>query len=157
MGNSISLVCCPYDLVRERGDVLVMKEDGESLRFKDGTLVKDILSSYPYHKIVRCCSERTVIPGEAQLNCNWLYFLLPLGLALSETAYQNLVRSATSQNLIAKRAATIKITEENQRRIKDITIRQNDMGKGGFNNHYSSTYKWKPILRTIPEIASPSA
>ncbi|KAI3526388.1 hypothetical protein L1887_05640 [Cichorium endivia] len=153
MGNSISVVCCPYELVRERGQVLVIKEDGESLRFKNGTLVKDVLSAYPYHKIIRCCSERTVIPEESQLNCNWLYFLLPVGLALSEAAYQSLVRSATSRHQATNRATTVKIPEDNQLG-KD---RQDYKGRGGLYNDYSATYKWKPILRTIPEIASPSA
>lgn len=151
MGNSISLVCCPYELVRDRGDVLVIKEDGESLRFKDGIFVKDILFAYPYHKIIRCCSERTVIPKENQLSCNWLYFLLPVGLALSEAAYRSLIRSAASQNLNANITTMIKIEENNQQR------KENDhKGKGPAYKDCSSTYKWKPILRTIPEIASPS-
>ncbi|CAH1418003.1 unnamed protein product [Lactuca virosa] len=151
MGNSISLVCCPYELVRERGDVLVIKEDGESLRFKDGIFVKDILFAYPYHKIIRCCSERTVVPRENQLSCNWLYFLLPVGLALSEAAYRSLIRSAASQNLNASITTMIKIEENNQQR------KENDhKGKGPAYKDCSSTYKWKPILRTIPEITSPS-
>lgn len=149
MGNSISLMCCPNELTKQRGEVLVIKEDGESLKFKDGILVKDVLSAYPYHKIIRCCSERTVLLGETQLNCIWLYFLLPVGLALSEVAYQNLVRSVVSRNLVANGANKFMIDENNQN------------GNGGIrqyhtNNEPSCSYKWKPHLRTIPEIATPS-
>ncbi|KAI3667844.1 hypothetical protein L6452_42914 [Arctium lappa] len=153
MGNSISFVCCPNELVRQRGEVLVIKEDGESLRFKDGILVKDVLSAYPYHKIIRCCSERTVVPIETQLSCNWLYLLLPVGLALSEVVYKSLVQSVASQNLIANGAYRIKIEMENKEKGDGGNNRQAHKGIG---SHCSSTYKWKPILKSIPEMASPS-
>lgn len=151
MGNSISQVCCQNEFVKQRVEVLVLKEDGESLRFKEGTFVKDILSAYPYHKIIRCCSLRTVLSGETQLSCNWLYLLLPVGLALSEAAYQNLVRSAASQNLIA-RPQKIKFENIQQESQKGNEGDRQDK----LYNEYSFSYRWKPILRTIPEIASPS-
>ncbi|KAI3829913.1 hypothetical protein L1987_04044 [Smallanthus sonchifolius] len=150
MGNSISHLCCQNELMKQRGEVLVIKEDGESVRFKDGTLVKDVLSAYPYHKIIKCCTEKTVLMGEVQLSCNSLYFLLPAGLALSEAAYQSLVRSAASRNLVANMSSRIQINENNQ---------QASLG-GDRQDHayidYSCSYKWKPVLRTIPEIATPS-
>lgn len=153
MGNSVSLVCCQAELVKQRVEVLVIKEDGESLRFKDGTLVKDILYAYPYHKIIRCCSQRTVLPGDAQLSCNTLYFLLPVGLAVSEAVYRSLLQSVASQNLITKR--TFKIDDSNKHGNKENGNRSAQDHRR--DNEFSCNYKWKPHLRTIPEIASPSA
>ncbi|GKA27730.1 hypothetical protein Tco_0713898 [Tanacetum coccineum] len=157
MGNSVSLVCCQDELVKQRVEVLVIKEDGDSLRFKDGTLVRDILSAYPYHKIIRCCSQRTVLPGDAQVSCNALYFLLPVGLAVSEAVYRSLVQSVASRNLITKR--TFKIDESNQHGNENGygSAKQDHRRDTGSNNELSCNYKWKPHLRTIPEIASPSA
>ncbi|KAK1428589.1 hypothetical protein QVD17_17427 [Tagetes erecta] len=151
MGNSVSLLCCQNELTRQRGDVLVIKEDGESVRFKDGMFVKDVLSAYPHHKIIKCCTEKTVLTGETQLSCNSLYFLLPAGLALSEAAYQSLVRSAASHNLFPNMASRIQINQ-NCHRIGNSGERQNEID----NEVNSYSYKWKPMLRTIPEIATPS-
>ncbi|KAL8215138.1 hypothetical protein R6Q57_004587 [Mikania cordata] len=149
MGNSKSILCCQKELTRQ-GAVVVIKEDGDSLRFKDGTLVKDILFAYPYHKIIKCCTEKTVLTGETQLSCNSLYFLLPVGLALSEAAYQSLVRSAISQNLVPNMPSRVHVNVNKE--VGNEGDRQDHMC-----NDYSCSYKWRPVLMTIPEIATPSA
>ncbi|KAK2991623.1 hypothetical protein RJ640_025250 [Escallonia rubra] len=143
MGASQSCSLCPDDSNKE---VRVMKEDGESIRLKGGTRVRDILDAYPYHKVIRCCSDRTVLAESFQLSCNWLYFLLPEGLAVNDETYRSLIRCAMSKDLIVSRA-TNKGSDGGQALCDDLSSDDDD----------DCGYKkppWKPTLQSIREVNS---
>lgn len=163
MGNSQSCNLCSPDVSKE--NVIVMKENGESIEFKPGTKVYDVLASHPFHKVIRCCSERTVLSENSTLNCNSLYFLLPQGLSISDATYRSLVNSAISKQLIVPKAAMPAHESDN---IGTNVGTSNTRKHENFLNNLSTDYDiydeyicnkfapWKPGLKPIPEVISPS-
>lgn len=157
MGGGASCICDPSS----RREVLVMKENGEFLRFKEYIRVKDILAANPYQKVIRCCSDRNhVLPDSFQLSCNQLYFLLPRGIFLTDETYENMLRlAAASRN--SKLSASIESYSgnpqlpscESNTKYKAFLCSKDD-GDGGDPGNTSSS-RWKPTLQTIPEVNSP--
>lgn len=160
MGNSQSCNLCSPDVSKDH--VIVMKENGESIVFKPGTKVYDVLASHPFHKVIRCCSDRTVLSENSSLNCNSLYFLLPQGLSISDATYRSLVNSAISKELIVPKAARPEHESDN---IGTNVCTSNTRKHENYSNtdsEISDEYicrkfaPWKPGLKPIPEVISPS-
>ncbi|KAL3517935.1 hypothetical protein ACH5RR_020524 [Cinchona calisaya] len=161
MGGSISCICDPSSTIK--GQILVMKEDGSLLKFKGGIRVKDILVANPsYDKVIRCCSDKTVLPESFQLCCNQLYFLLPRGPALHDETYDRLLRLAKSRIHIS----SIVCSGRNDGSLpKETTTETGGMGAEGNMVIKTSDYddpryyksRWKPALQTIPEVKSSPA
>ena len=156
MGSSLSCICDPSSTVNKQ--VPVIKEDGELLRFKQGIRVKDILLANPYSKVIRCSSDKTVLPESFQLSCNQLYFLLPRGLALDDETYDSLLKLAASRNpkssIVCSGRNDKNLPKENGTKTglagnKDITTKDKD------DSRYPMS-RWKPALQTIPEANSSS-
>lgn len=171
MGNSqsSSSSCsslCSDDSVMQK-EVIVMKEDGESMKFKQGTRVYDILAAHPFHKVIRCCSARTVLPEDFCLNAKSLYFLLPQGLSVCDATYRSLIKCAVSKELVLPKAA-VKVNPPRVNIMSSsdhdrIIIREKDDDDDDaddvvlkWNKKYSSSSQWTPGLKTIPEVISPS-
>lgn len=176
MGGRASCIRDPSS----RREVVVMKENGEFLRFKEYIRVKDILAANPYHKLIRCCSQDrnnvdAVLPDSFQLSCNQLYLLLPREFFLTDQTYQNMLRlaAASSRNSastysrdrdsrnIPQLSGESANTKYNNNNInnKILLCSEDDdddedvNGDGDTGNNNSSS--WKPALKTIPELNSP--
>ncbi|CAK9182329.1 unnamed protein product [Ilex paraguariensis] len=154
MGNSIS--CFPADHPAGR-KVLVFKENGESIRVKEGTLVKDVLTAHRYHKVIRCCADRSVLPGSYRLSSNQLYFLLPEGLDVCDTTYRSLIRTTvlSDETILSKvidKATNQKIPSE----VGIIDGEVVDMVVSFDDDPGHKKSAWRPALQTIPEVLSPA-
>lgn len=151
MGVRASCICDPSSSRRE---VIVMKENGEFLRFKEYIRVKDILASNPSHKVIRCRSidrnnnNNDFLPDSFQLSCNHLYFLLPPQFFLTNETYQNMLRLALAAAAAASSTYTGNIPTE------EVLLCSKDDDQNDQNNNNSS--RWKPALKTIPELNSPA-
>lgn len=150
MGVRASCICDPSSSRRE---VIVMKENGEFLRFKEYIRVKDILASNPYHRVIRCRSidrnnNNDFLPDSFQLSCNHLYFLLPPQFFLTNETYQNMLRLALAAAAAASSTYTENIPTE------EVLLCSKDDDENDENNNNSS--RWKPALKTIPELNSPA-
>lgn len=143
---------CTDESAKSKRDVVVMKEDGEPIKFKQGTRVKDVLDEYPFHKIIRCCSDRTDLADSFHLNANWLYFLLPEGLAVNDTTYQSLIRAAFSRELIVSHVGA----PPGRYTINGQAVECNKGIMSGDDKTGKKNMNWKPSLLTIVEITSPS-
>ncbi|KAK1397972.1 hypothetical protein POM88_007835 [Heracleum sosnowskyi] len=161
MGNSQSCNLCSPDVSKE--NVIVMKENGEAIEFKPGTKVCDVLASHPFHKVIRCCSDRTVLSENSTLNC--LYFLLPQGLSITDATYRSLVNSSISKELIVPKAVRPEHESDN---IRTNIFTSNTRKHENYSNTLSSDSEiseeyicmklapWKPGLKPIPGVISPS-
>ncbi|KAL8146788.1 hypothetical protein AgCh_004506 [Apium graveolens] len=163
MGSSQSCNICSPDVSKD--NVTVMKENGEAIEFKPGTKVYDVLASNPFHKVIRCCSDRTVLSENSTLNCNSLYFLLPHGLSISDATYRSLVNSAISKQLIVPKA----LRPANESNYNGTNVCTSNTTKPenlssclSSDSEISDEYicrkfaAWKPGLKAIPEVISPS-
>lgn len=163
MGSSQSCNLCSPDVSKD--NVIVMKENGDAIEFKPGTKVYDVLASNPFHKVIRCCSDRTVLSDNSTLNCNSLYFLLPQGLSVSDATYRSLVNSAISRQLIVPKA--VRPAHESDY-IGTNVCTSNTTKRENFSSSLSTDSEicdeyicrkfapWKPGLKPIPEAISPS-
>lgn len=140
-----------------------MKEDGEAIEFKPGTKVYDVLASHPFHKVIRCCSDRTILSENSTLNGNSLYFLLPQGLSISDATFRSLVNSAISKQLIVPKAVRTAHKSDNIGKnvcTSNTTESFSDTSSPDFVRNDVIQSKefapWRPSLKPIPELISPS-
>ncbi|KAL1816867.1 hypothetical protein DCAR_0521269 [Daucus carota subsp. sativus] len=161
MGNSQSCTLCSPS----KDNVIVMTEDGEAIEFKQGTKVYEVLASHPFHKIIRCCSDRTVLSENSFLHYKSLYFLLPEGLSITDATYRSLVNSAISKQLIVQKGVRPGYESDDAGtnvRASNAMEQENFSkilrGDSEINEEYVSQKfaAWKPGLKPIPELISPS-
>ncbi|XAR60834.1 hypothetical protein NMG60_11034357 [Bertholletia excelsa] len=151
MGGSVSCLC--NEGKHGKWDVFMVKEDGELLRFGEGTKVKNVLAGYPSHKVVLCRSDRSALPDSHRLSRRRLYFLLPAGLQVCDATCQRLVRAA------GFRDSPFSVPDGNGcRKVppergggEEVVLREvlyfDELGPG--------KPPWRPSLQTIPEGVSP--
>lgn len=163
MGSSQSCNLCSPDVSKD--NIIVMKENGEVIEFKPGTKVYDVLASNPFHKVIRCCSDRTVLSENSTLNCNSLYFLLPQGLSISDATYRSLINSAIFKELIVPKAVRPGHELDNiGTNVCTSSTRKHEIYSNALStdSEISDEYicrkfaPWKPGLKPIPEVISPS-
>ncbi|KAH7672460.1 hypothetical protein IHE45_09G056100 [Dioscorea alata] len=130
-----------------------MREDGSILKFKKGIHAKDITAMYEGYRLVRCSSERTVMPGKAELECGRLYFLVLKNSARSKETYEKMLNVCESKGMMQRGT--------HRREDKE----GGDLAKRSISSVHSINSSeiikrcdsWVPELKTIPEIASPPA
>lgn len=164
MGNSLACLCSHSS----KGCVLVMKENGDFIKFRRRVLVKEVEGAYPGYKIIRCGSDRMVLPESDELDSSRLYFLIPEKLVRCNYTYEKFVRLAESKGLIpcSDGLISMKARKEIDQMAKEIDQMAMDASSviNGqvmvgqmlfFEVSELGKSAWKPDLQTIPEVVSP--
>ncbi|XXG42870.1 hypothetical protein AAC387_Pa01g3041 [Persea americana] len=157
MGNSLACLCSHSS----KGGVLVMKENGDFIKFRRRVLVKEVEGAYPGYKIIRCGSDGMVLPESDELDSSRLYFLIPEKLVRCNYTYEKFVRMAESKGLIPCSDGLIlmKARKEIDQMEKDGSSVINGQVMVGqmllFEVSELRNSAWKPDLQTIPEVVSP--
>ncbi|PNT08606.1 hypothetical protein POPTR_013G160200v4 [Populus trichocarpa] len=161
MGGSVSCPCASGESGRH---VLVIKQNGQVMKIKAGTHVKEILASNPRNSILRCRSDQSllVLPDSIELRSNGLYFLVEEGQrAIDKDTFDGLMRLARSRGAAGPKSTHHKKmpsdcspgTNDNE----DIGPRLN-WGQIAVLNacdvEYQKTSSWRPALHPIPELRS---
>lgn len=176
--SSCSKLCLDDSSMMFKKDVIIMKEDGETMKFRQGTRVSDVVAVHPFHKVIRCCSDRTALPDDFALNAKSLYFLLPQELPVCDATYRSLMKCALSKQLILAEHQQLALKVDHHYRMNDdvgsittSTARMGDddpkvsIGEDDDDDNYKlvrhcttkkyPSSQWAPGLHTIPEIISP--
>ncbi|KAM0950575.1 hypothetical protein DsansV1_C04g0042921 [Dioscorea sansibarensis] len=136
------MTCPCSDSPSKDGLILVIREDGNLLKFNNGVHAKDIMAANDGYKLVKCCSQRTVMPSSSELESKRLYFMVPETVATSPEMYEKMC--------VAKGLVQMK---------RDVhgssSGGSNDGNEGDNVCEFRRSCSWTPQLKTIPEITSP--
>ncbi|KAJ0975458.1 hypothetical protein J5N97_017423 [Dioscorea zingiberensis] len=140
MGNNMTCPCS--DSSAKEVVVLVIREDGNLLKFKKGVHAKEIMEANEGHKLVKCCSERTVMPGSAELESKRLYFLVQEAMAQSPEVYDKLWQLCVAKGLVEVKRSMNGSSRTSPNQSDHVC-------------ELRRSCAWTPQLKTIPEITSP--
>jgi len=141
MGNSLACICRPS--VPEE-HVILMKENGELLKFKKGVHVKDVTAVHRGCKIVKCGSDRSVLERFDVLQSNKLYFLIREDMVLCGEVHDLFWQLAEANGVIG-------VAEEMDEEKKGMMTRSDSRNGLLQNVQLRRSASWKPRLETIPE------
>lgn len=145
MGNNMTCPCS--DSPSKEGLVLVIREDGKLLKFNNGIHAKEIMAANKGYKLVRCCSQRTVMPSSSELESKRLYFMVPETVSTSPEMYEKMWKMCLAKELVQVKRDVNGSSNSGS----------NDDNDQGHDNvcEFRKSCSWTPQLKTIPEITSP--